>query len=484
MRLPTIDFPMLLEDDLVIVASGGPISLVEVIEFAGCQSAACAPPPYGSGGSRPGHVGTVLPSNKSESVPNPHDRTRPMGRESATDKFWNESMVESANRSGLTKGATTGDEVQGMFEAKIREMYDVLDRHGNDITRGIIEKSEQWYPAAGKLAEQRAAEAGLRRETSVAALAALSPGHDWDSNLSEHQILMNVVSKNAPVMGAATKIVLKKILEKQLKEKTTAESRANAQAKLDGLDALIARTDGIPFMSLTVKDRASLMKAHAMVQGEDFGMFKWSIDNEGNAFQEGRRYTLTGKVRDIQFQSESNWAKIFRMVDLDKAGGLPFDNALSEALGAGAKVRSFNNNIGYPESPLRDVTVDTHATSIVVGRRVSNQSPEYKAMSGGSGDDGDGLKGPYLAAVEAYRTVADERGIAPRAGQSQTWVGQKGINDAIAGSPTTESLREMLSDPKRVAKLSPEALAYHQAELVIREAWLDMATKAGMVGAQ
>jgi hypothetical protein len=483
-RLPTIDSPMLLEDDLVIVASGGPISLVEVIEFAGCQSAACAPPPYGSGGSRPGHVGTVLPTSKSKTVPNRHDRTRPMGRKSTSDKFWDGTMVESANRSGLTSGAKTGDEVQAQFAGNIRDLYDKMDKHGNDTTREIITNSEHWYPAAGKLSEQRANEIGMRRETSVAIMAALSPGHDWDSNISEHQILMSVVSKNAPVNGPATKAILKSILENQGATAVSDKQKSNNKAKLDDLDDLIARVDGKPFMTLSINDRARLMKAHAIAQGEDFGMHKWTLDKDGNAFKDGRRYTLGGEIKQINFQSEKTWQKIHAMVDLDKAGGAPLDNAISEALGAGAKVRSFNNNIGYPDSSARDVTIDTHATSVVVGRRVAQTSAEYTEMAGGMSTGGDGLKGPYVAATEAYRTVADERGIAPRAAQSQTWVAQKGINDALGGNPTTESLRSTLADPKKSGTLSPEARSYLEGELAIREAWLDLATKAGIGGAE
>lgn len=495
---PVIPLQIRITDNPVtLVAAGIPygISVVSAMEFAfivededgneevltpyefACRSKACAPPPVGTGGSNPGYVGVVLPSSKVRGS-DPHSRTRPMSRESASDEFWNKTMVGSANSSGLTTDAKTGDDVVEQFTGNVRKMYEVMDKYGDATTAEIIANSENWYPAAGKLAAERGEAIGLRTETSVAVLAALSPGHDWDSNIREHEIALSVFSKNAPVNGAATGAIMKSIFEGQLKSAKTDVQRTNSQKKIDEIEGLIARTDGKPFNSLSVDDRARMMKAHAIAQGEDFGKQKWALDKDGNAFVDGSRYTLTGEVQKINFQSEGTWRKIFRLMDTDAAGGAAHEQALSEALGAGAKVRSFNNNIGSPSSKALDVTVDTHATSVVVGRRVAQTSPEYTAMAGGASGGGDGLKGPYLAAVEAYRAVSAERGIMPRAGQSQTWVAQKGINDYMDGSPTTESLRSTLANPKKVADLSPEARNYLTEELRIRDAWGSMVTRA------
>jgi hypothetical protein len=103
-------------------------------------------------------------------------------------------------------------------------------------------------------------------------------------------------------------------------------------------------------------------------------------------------------------------------------------------------------------------------------------------MAGGLSSGGDGLKGPYVAATEAYRMVADERGVVPRAAQSQTWVAQKGINDYVIGNPGTESIRSLLTDPKKSAKLPSDAKSYFENELRIRDAFgsmVDSARKAG-----
>lgn len=475
---PTLLAPSEVEEftfslEFEFVATEGHVHTTNGGEEFACHSAACAP--HNGGGSLPGnsrgagHVGVILPTSKGAT--DPHGRTRPMDRDNASDKFWDETMVGSANGAGLTKDAKTGDEVVEQFAKNTQNMYEIMDKFGNPITDGIIANSENWYPAAGDIAATRAAAIGMRTETSVAVLAALSPGHDWDSNIREHEIALNVFSKNAPVDGAATGAILRSIVEGQLSAAKTDAQRKNSQAKLDDIDGLIKRSDGVPFNDLSLKDRARLMKAHAMAQGEDFGKDKWSLNEAGEAYVDGKRFTLAGEVQKINFQSERTWEKIFKLMDSDAAGGAAHTQALSEALGAGAKVRSFNNNIGSPQSSARDVTVDTHATSVVVGHRVAQTSAEYTAMAGGASSAGDGLKGPYLAAVEAYRQVADQRGIMPRAAQSQTWVAQKGINDYIDGSPTTSSLRATLSNPKKAAALSPEARKYLQSELEIRDAF-------------
>lgn len=471
-------------------------------EFArGCRSAACIPQrgggsnpngggsgPGGDGSRNAGHVGTILPSSKAGG--DPHGRTRAMERSSASDEFWNDTLVKSANASGCTKGAKTGDDVVEQFTANTKKLYEVMDKHGNAVTQEIIGNAGLWYPAAGAIAAERAGPAGMRVETSVAVLSALSPGHDWDSNIREHEIVMSVITRNEPVQGAAVGAVMKSIFEGQLSSAKSEKQKANSLAKIAEVDDMMKQADGKPFNSLSPELRARILKAHAIVTGESFEMQKWVMGKDGVAHVDGMRYTMSGDVRKINFQTENTWKKIFKLTDADaahKADPSPekaaqHSQALSEALGAGAKVRSFNNNIGSPNSDSRDATVDTHATSVVVGRRVSISSPEYSAMSGGASSGGDGLKGPYIAAVMAYRNTADGRGILPRQAQSETWMGQKGINDFLDGSPATSQIRSVLSNPKKAAKLSPEAQKYWEEELRIRDSFGQMVTSAREAG--
>jgi hypothetical protein len=334
----------------------------------------------------------------------------------------------------------------------------------------MIQRSTDWYPAANRLAALRAQEYGVSATTSVAVLAALSPGHDWDSNIQEHEIVFNVVRDNRKVNSAILEPLLKEIFAGQMKSGKTAQQKANTQAKIDDLPDLLKRIDG------------KILKAHAMATGQSMNMKLWEVDDSGNAVANGYRYTLKGEPRGIAFQSERTWANVFDLIDSDRNGlsGTPeYTRQVSVTLGQQAKVRSFFNNIANPDSG-NDVTIDTHATSVVAGRRVAQKSPEYKTMAEGSSTDGDGFHGTYVAAAEAYREVAAQRGIAARAAQSQTWVAQKAINDALSGDPKTETLRTLLSNPKKRAKLPPEAVAYFENELRVREAFLQFAEQSGM----
>lgn len=480
-----------LEFAFLITEDDGDVVALSPYEFA-CREASCRPPTSGGTGGTSkrsaGHVGTILPSSKGGG--DPHGRTRPMERESASDEFWNDTMVKSANASGCASGAKTGDDVVDQFTANASKLYEVMDNHGNAVTQEIIGNAGLWYPAAGAIAAERAGPAGMRVETSVAVLSALSPGHDWDSNIREHEIVMSVVTRNKPIQGAAVGAVMKSIFEGQLAAAKTDKQKANSLAKIAEVDAMMKKADGKPFNSLSVEDRARILKAHAIVTGESFEMQKWVMGRDGVAHVDGMRYTQSGEVRKINFQTENTWKKIFKLTDADAAyqadqspaKAARHSQALSEALGAGAKVRSFNNNIGSPNSDSRDATVDTHATSVVVGRRVSISSPEYSAMSGGASSGGDGLKGPYIAAVMAYRNVGDARGILPRQTQSETWMGQKGINDYLDGSPATSQIRSVLSNPKKLAKLPPAAQKYWEEELKIRESFGAMVTSAREAG--
>ena len=102
---------------------------------------------------------------------------------------------------------------------------------------------------------------------------------------------------------------------------------------------------------------------------------------------------------------------------------------ISQAMGGNHKVRNFYNNIIAPNSPARDVTVDTHAIAAGLLRPLSGAAKEVENGLGlsGSVDATTGSKGLYGAYAEAYRRAADARGIQPRQMQSITWEALRGL---------------------------------------------------------
>lgn len=468
---------------------------LSVDEFA-CTDRSCAPPPVGTGGSRPSGSGgqrrgiSVRPvargsATKTGPGTERFTNTKSMERDSIPDKFWNGGMVTSAikGRHATSEQVKTGDDLVRLYRGNINALYEAIGLFGNDIVKRLVAQATNWYPAAGEIAQTRAEKYGISRDASAAVLATLSPGHDWDSNISEHDIALSVWKRNDVVQSAVIGPILKDILLNQVANSKTDRERASKQKKVDEVDDLLARVDGKRFNDLSLEDRARILKAHAAATGHDFSMGKWEVDAAGNPVMNGFRYNLDGSVKKIAFQQEDAWIKAFKILDAEAAGNPRMDLVISEALGAQAKVRSFFNNINDPDNPANDVTVDTHATSVVIGKRIAQESPEYDAMADGSAEGGEGFyHGTYPAAVEAYRAEAESRGIRPNRVQSQTWVVRKGLNDVIKGNPETSTIRNLLGDEKKRSKLPPEAIKYFEEELAVREAFESLLTQAREAG--
>jgi hypothetical protein len=104
-------------------------------------------------------------------------------------------------------------------------------------------------------------------------------------------------------------------------------------------------------------------------------------------------------------------------------------------------VRSFYNNIRDPKNAYDDITVDSHAFSIALGKKYGSGSVEYNYFAGASWKHPDwtkenplpplhkavnnatvGLSGLYPAFADSYRRVAAKHGLTARQMQAVTWV--------------------------------------------------------------
>lgn len=97
------------------------------------------------------------------------------------------------------------------------------------------------------------------------------------------------------------------------------------------------------------------------------------------------------------------------------------NGADAAAVLGGRKVRSFYWNIFDPDR-IGPVTIDRHALSIVLGRKVAEN--DYKILE---------RKGAYHLAAGAYRSAGRELNLAPHTVQAVTWLTwrrQNGIVDA------------------------------------------------------
>jgi hypothetical protein len=115
---------------------------------------------------------------------------------------------------------------------------------------------------------------------------------------------------------------------------------------------------------------------------------------------------------------------------------------ISPLLGEKHKVRSFYSNIEQPfERRFGDVTGDTHQVAAAQLRPLSGSSPEVAQHLGSSlavADQPEGFRGALSSALtgvqgtypfntEPVRMAAREAGILPRAMQSATWEGIRGL---------------------------------------------------------
>jgi hypothetical protein len=97
----------------------------------------------------------------------------------------------------------------------------------------------------------------------------------------------------------------------------------------------------------------------------------------------------------------------------------------------GHKVRSFYNNIRDPRNEYDDVTVDSHAFSIAMGKKYGSGSDEYAYFAGSNwkgtnfspvSSRPQGVSGLYPAFADSYRRVGQKYGLSARQVQAITWV--------------------------------------------------------------
>jgi len=106
------------------------------------------------------------------------------------------------------------------------------------------------------------------------------------------------------------------------------------------------------------------------------------------------------------------------------------------------KVRSFYNNILDPDSPVGDVTIDTHQVAANRMRPHAGKDKEVEEVwDGGKGinDPDSGQRGFYGEHAEAVRRAAKQLGKVPSALQACTWGGVRRLFDNKLGSAKADA---------------------------------------------
>lgn len=288
----------------------------------------------------------------------------------------------------------------------------------------LAERSQQWYVGAHNIAKRFGERFGVPHHVAAAVLASQSPQRDWYQNVSLGERIMHIHKNHqntgwSPEMEAITKKVFKP--EDPEHKRILSSIRGKSLGEL---------TDPLHKAGwIRTYDEAHHPRHHRLITPE--GEFAEHATNENGK----RTGTSWGDFKTI--------AK--GVIAMESGGDM---KKISASVGKQHKVRSFYNNIIQPNTPKiispagedpRDVTVDTHAAGNVFARpSLAGHDPEVTDVLGGSPQSiVTGMAGTYPLAADAFRNVADERGLFPNAVQSIVWDGKR------AQATTEAQMREI-----------------------------------------
>lgn len=296
------------------------------------------------------------------------------------------------------------------------------------------DRAKEWYNGANRIARELASQHGLEDYQAAAALAALSPQKDWDMNV---QLARYLAQAMEDVKGRRATPAM--IAWMQAKDQATYEARVKEARKKNKGSAL--RKKLAEHEADLAKDRAETKQAS--------GSYASILNTEKVRSKFLRAYVETTYDKTFPLMSpEGETTDQLGTTDRGTPAQLTFgsytevanavaalDGASIEEIDAmfnGHKVRSFYNNIMYPDGDWGDVTIDTHAvagaemmpyggTSLVVTRNFG--SGEGAKVGRGSV----GMNGTYAFYATAFRRAAAKRGVLPREMQSITWEAARGM---------------------------------------------------------
>jgi hypothetical protein len=408
---PTVDRPIILVSDVeTIIASGSHISLVETVEFAGCQDASCAPPPHGTGGSR----SSALPSGKSAS---PRiDRTAEGVRSGRKDKLGEHSSLDHFSQKDQEKMVKDFVAVTGLAHLKTPDQ--VISFLEEETYRQVMAAKEldpdltarHWYVAAHTEADSLSQLAGASSTAvGAAVLAVTSPQTPWHDNVGMAREIVRLHGEGNKIAPESLKAAYSDANNKEMAKIRSSMSE----------DEFLKKFGEHTWRTVDPVIGGAIFKSHLQFVGGN------SVDQVlkkgGNGdFDE----VIRGKI--VAKSGESGWKALEILnASLAHGEGQEFYNTLSLYLGDGSKVRSFYNNINDPSSSDY-VTIDTHAAAGMTGFPGGSGTAFVRGvMSPGSTTLG--MSRSYPLYQEALNRVAARTGLLPREVQSVTWVRQRDV---------------------------------------------------------
>jgi hypothetical protein len=321
-----------------------------------------------------------------------------------------------------------------MMDANInRVLNEAVTRAGGSDPQG-----QEWYPEANGVAQGISNQTGLTVDQASGMIAASSVSHDWPSNQMAAEYAARAVTRKHEVqidaLTSRTRII--EGVEASYYDIARNELNGDAGRMMDGTRRRMPSPEELRGKTVDQLDpyvAAAIIKAQSQIGYDTAGI--------GGNGPDGRPFNNEGQSLIAPSDTSSGYGGVTYACGVQHLG-----RAVAIAQGAdlndvlnGHKVRSFYNNIRDPANPIDDVTVDSHAFSIALGRRVSNGSPEYNFFSGSSVKAADswtgsaiprkgssetyGTSGLYSAFADAYRRVGASRTppLSARQVQAITW---------------------------------------------------------------
>lgn len=326
----------------------------------------------------------------------------------------------------------TAEEAVRQFVGNLEVVYQAAKKR-----KGFIAGARQWYDRAHDRAVALADKLDMHPDGGAAVLAALSPNMDWNYNLAQADALAEFWSTDPVVDDEVRKLAKRLVSDLRFKD---------YKHRLPG-DPMKPESKWITLVD--VPEGTRLRSGITDPQTRAIYARVWAtLHTEGGAFSPELRVDSngqmvpTGAVPRTRWQSADNIAKALAIMDD------PSRANVDRRLGDGLKVRSFYNNIAYPDNnmwPGGDVTVDTHAASTLFGAPYGNQAEPFATIVGKSTvEDGEYIK---VAMVEAFRRFTAKHADdfdTPREAQSALWEIWRSAAYSNAGN--NEALKQGLRD--------------------------------------
>lgn len=361
-------------------------------------------------------------------------------------------------------------------ESYINFLKDNLVWAYNDIGKQpwgkeVLPRSMLWYDGGNHIVTQRASQYGISNPQSAGVYAALSPQMEWNNNVSLGDRLLDIgmhhydtpfqpeMLNTAQRIFKTTEADYKNFFKTALKRNGGDEKAAQSIAlqkvadKQKQFDDQIERLRSGTLESMpTAKDKGAWIRAFDETYGtRDFQI----ISPEGHygkiATNDDGSHTLAKWQTQPMIANAVNalWSR----------GDIP---TISAAMGDRHKVRNFYGNLLHPNSPLREVTIDTHAVAADHFQPFGGSDDEVMhnldTGGGSKGSDISGVRGTYGLHAEAYRRAADALGILPRQLQSVTWEGVRNLFDGFKSKGSKQIVEQIWRDPNRTIQQKREAI--------------------------